>query len=99
MTNEMRVMLEELFRPYNQRLYGMLGGDWPGIWDTQKNYSAVEEGAGVQMLSVTGTGKRKKEAAEIGSLAHVLNSPPSNASPVYKGPSYNASVAASFVTK
>jgi hypothetical protein len=99
MTNEMRVMLEEFFRPYNQRLYDMLGGDWPGIWDTQKNYTAAEEDKGIQTLSVTGKGEQKKKAAEMGSLTHALNSPPSNASPVYNVPSYNTSVAASFVTK
>ncbi|MCK7513859.1 MAG: sulfotransferase domain-containing protein [Desulfobacterales bacterium] len=36
MANETRAMLEEFFNPYNQRLYDMLGGDWPGVWEHTK---------------------------------------------------------------
>ena len=33
MTKETRHMLEEFYRPYNQRLYKLLGKEWQGIWD------------------------------------------------------------------
>jgi hypothetical protein len=58
----------------------------------------VEEGMGVHKLRVTG-GKCNIKAAEIGSLTQVLNSAQSNASPIYKVPSYDALVAANFIEK
>ena len=36
MSNKTRAMLEGFFAPYNQRLYDMLGGDWNGYWDPNK---------------------------------------------------------------
>jgi hypothetical protein len=55
---------------------------------------------GVDKLRVTGNGKCKKKAPEIGSLTQVLNSAQSNASPIiYKVPSYDALVAATFIEK
>jgi hypothetical protein len=54
---------------------------------------------GVDKLRVTGNGKCKKEVPEIGSLTQLLNSAQSNASPIYKVPSYNALDAAKFIEK
>jgi hypothetical protein len=59
----------------------------------------VEEDMQVHKLRVTGNGTCKKMAAEIGSLMQVLGSAPSNASPIYKVPSYDASFAANFIAK
>ena len=44
MKNETRAMLEELFRPYNQRLYNLLGGEWEGVWDGHGTVKVDDEG-------------------------------------------------------
>jgi hypothetical protein len=41
MDPETRKKLEQFFAPYNERLYEMLGGDWPGYWDSKDDTSRV----------------------------------------------------------
>jgi hypothetical protein len=36
---ETRRMLEDLFEPYNHRLYDFLGGEWKGVWDRTSSKS------------------------------------------------------------